>query len=81
MARLNRAVAVAERDGPAAGLDLVEQISGLDGYPWWHATRAELLRRTGQTALARAAYQQAIGLGLNGPHLDHLRRRLADLPG
>ena len=81
VARLNRAVAVAERDGPAAGLDLVEQISGLDGYPWWHATRAELLRRTGQAALARAAYQQAIGLGLNGPHLDHLRRRLADLPG
>ncbi len=81
VARLNRAVAVAERDGPAAGLALVERITGLDGYPWWHATRAELLRRTGQVALARAAYQQAIGLGLNGPHLDHLRRRLAELPG
>ena len=46
MARLNRAAAVAERDGPAAGLALVDAIDGLAGYPWWHATRAELLQRS-----------------------------------
>ncbi len=38
---------VAERDGPAAGLGLVDVIDGLTGYPWWHATRAELLHRLG----------------------------------
>jgi len=43
--RLNRAVAVAERDGPAVGLTLVDAIGDLAGYPWWHATRAEHLRR------------------------------------
>ena len=45
VAQLNRAAAVAERDGPAAGLALVNAIDGLTGYPWWHATRAELLHR------------------------------------
>src|SRR6266498_4727545 len=78
--QLNRAVAVAERDGPAAGLALVEEISDLAGYPWWHATRAELLRRLGQTEPARSAYQQALALGLNDPQTEHLRRRLAELP-
>ena len=58
--RLNRAAAVAERDGPAAGLALVEAIDGLAGYPWWHATRAELLHRLGQPAAARAAYRRAL---------------------
>jgi RNA polymerase sigma-70 factor (ECF subfamily) len=77
--RLNRAVAVAERDGPAAGLALVEQISDLAGYPWWHATRAELLRRLGQTEAARSAYHQALALGMNEPQTDHLRRRLTEL--
>ncbi|MFC0528927.1 RNA polymerase sigma factor [Phytohabitans kaempferiae] len=79
VARLNRAVAVAERDGPAAGLALVEGIGGLDGYPWWHATRAELLRRDGRAEEARVAYERAIGLGLSEPQLTHLRRRLAEL--
>jgi len=78
--RLNRAVAVAERDGPAAGLALVEEISDLAGYPWWHATRAELLRRLGQTEPARSAYRQAITLGMNDPQTEHLRRRLTELP-
>ncbi|MDQ7909562.1 sigma-70 family RNA polymerase sigma factor [Phytohabitans sp. ZYX-F-186] len=81
VARLNRAVAVAERDGPAAGLALVDAIGGLDGYPWWHATRAELLHRGGRPDEARAAYERAIGLGLSEPQLAHLRRRLAELPG
>ncbi|BCB74017.1 sigma-70 family RNA polymerase sigma factor [Phytohabitans flavus] len=79
--RLNRAVAVAERDGPAAGLALVDGIGGLDGYPWWHATRAELLRRDGRPDAAKAAYERAITLGLNEPQLAHLRRRVAELPG
>ena len=78
--RLNRAVAVAERDGPAAGLSLVDQIGGLERYPWWHATRAELLHRLGHAAPARAAYRQAIALGMSEPVTAHLRRRLADLP-
>jgi len=78
--QLNRAVAVAERDGPAAGLALVEEISDLAGYPWWHATRAELLRRLGQTEPARSAYRQALTLGMNDPQTEHLRRRLTELP-
>ena len=78
--RLNRAVAVAERDGPAAGLALVEEIGDLAGYPWWHATRAELLHRLGQTEPARSAYQQALALGMNDPQTEHLRRRLTELP-
>jgi RNA polymerase sigma-70 factor (ECF subfamily) len=78
--RLNRAVAVAERDGPAAGLALVEQLGNLDGYPWWHASRAELLHRLGRTEPARAAYRQAIALGMSEPLTAHLRRRLAELP-
>jgi predicted RNA polymerase sigma factor len=77
--RLNRAVAVAERDGPAAGLALVDGLDGLDRYPWWHATRAELLRRLGQTEPARAAYEQALALDLSGPQAAHLRGRLAEL--
>jgi RNA polymerase sigma-70 factor (ECF subfamily) len=79
--RLNRAVAVAERDGPAAGLDLVDAIGDLDGYPWWHAARAELLHRIGRTGEARAAYERALALGFNGPQEAHLLRRVAALPG
>jgi RNA polymerase sigma factor (sigma-70 family) len=77
--RLNRAVAVSERDGPAAGLAVVDAIDGLDRYPWWHATRAELLHRLGDTAAARAAYRRALALDLSRPQADHLRRRLAAL--
>jgi RNA polymerase sigma factor (sigma-70 family) len=80
VARLNRAVAVAERDGPAAGLALVEEIVDLAGYPWWHATRAELLRRLGRAPEARTAYEQAFTLGINDPQTEHLRRRLTELP-
>jgi RNA polymerase sigma-70 factor (ECF subfamily) len=78
--RLNRAAAVAERDGPAAGLALVEAIDSLAGYPWWHATRGELLHRLGRTEPARSAYRQALALGMNEPQAEHIRRRLADLP-
>jgi RNA polymerase sigma-70 factor (ECF subfamily) len=79
--RLNRAVAVAERDGPAAGLALVDAIDGLDGYPYWHATRAELLRRLGEPGAARAAYERALALGTSEPQAAHLRGRLSALSG
>jgi RNA polymerase sigma factor (sigma-70 family) len=77
--RLNRAAAVAERDGPAAGLALVDEIDGLDGYPWWHATRAELLHRLDRTDAARRAYTRALDLPVSAPVARHLRRRLAEL--
>ena len=63
--RLNRAAAVAERDGAAAGLDLVDAIDGLDGYALWHATRGVLLRRLGRTEDAVAADARAAALPLN----------------
>ncbi|GAA3436034.1 RNA polymerase sigma factor [Kutzneria kofuensis] len=77
--RLNRAVAVAERDGAAAGLALVDAIPDLEAYPWWHASRAELLNRLGDKDSARAAYERALASGLNEPTAEHLRRRLEDL--
>jgi RNA polymerase sigma factor (sigma-70 family) len=79
--RLNRAVAVAERDGAVAGLALVDAIEGLGEYPWWHASRAELLHRLGQVLPARAAYERALALALNEPQAEHLRARLAVLSG
>jgi RNA polymerase sigma factor (sigma-70 family) len=78
--RLNRAAAVAERDGPAAGLALVEAIEGLEAYPWWHATRAELLRGLDRASESREAYEKALDLGMSEPQTDHLRRRIAALP-
>ena len=81
VAQLNRAAAVAERDGPAAALALADAIGGLDEYPWWHATRAELLHRLGRAEQARAAYQRALALGMSEPQAGHLRRRIADLRG
>ena len=80
VARLNRAAAVAERDGPAAGLALVDSIDGLPAYPWWHATRAELLQRLGRPAEARAAYERALALSMCDPQAGHLRDRMSQLP-
>src|SRR4051812_33364111 len=74
--RLNRAAAVSERDGPAAGLALVDAIPGLESYPWWHATRAELLARLDRPAEARTAYRAALALDLAAPTRAHLERRL-----
>lgn len=65
--QLNRAAAVAERDGPAAGLALVDAVTGLEGYALWHATRAVLLRRLGRDDEAAAADHQAVRHPLNGP--------------
>ncbi|MEV6611586.1 sigma-70 family RNA polymerase sigma factor [Kutzneria sp. NPDC051319] len=75
--RLNRAAAVAERDGPAAGLALVDGIADLESYPWWHASRAELLNRLGDKDAARAAFEKAVAAGINEPTAEHLRRRIS----
>jgi len=80
VARLNRAAAVAERDGPGAALALVDSIDGLPAYPWWHAARAELLQRLGRPAEARAAYERALALSMCDPQAGHLRDRMSQLP-
>ncbi len=77
--RLNRAVAVGERDGPAAGLDEVEGLSGLSDYPLWQAARAELLARLGRPAAARTAYDAALALPQDPAQVRHLRRRRSRL--
>jgi RNA polymerase sigma factor (sigma-70 family) len=74
--RLNRAAAVAERDGPAAALALVDGLAGLEDYPWWHASRAELLHRLG-SASALGALDRAVETGLPAAHAAHLRHRLS----
>jgi RNA polymerase sigma-70 factor (ECF subfamily) len=75
--QLNGAVAVAEADGPAAALAVVDAL-GLDGYQYWHSTRAELLRRLGRSAEARAAYQAALALAVSEPERRFLRHRIED---
>lgn len=77
---LNRAVAVAELDGPAVGLALVEPLA-LAGYPAWHVTRADLLRRLDRRAEAAAAYDRAIALTGNPAEQAFLRRRRAGIDG
>jgi len=80
---LNRAVAVAMRDGPAAGLALIDAIlarGDLADYHLAHAARAELCRRAGRTADARASYERALGLANQEPERRFLAQRLADLP-
>ena len=78
---LNRAVAVAMADGPAAGLRLVEQLEAdgtLDGYYLLHATRADLLRRLGRNTEAAAAYRRALELAGTDAERRYLARRLAE---
>ena len=75
--RLNRAVAVAEAEGPAAALALVDALD-LPGYQHWHSTRAELLRRLGRAAEARAAYREALALARAVPERRFLERRIAE---
>jgi RNA polymerase sigma-70 factor, ECF subfamily len=75
---LNRAVAIAMADGPAAGLPLVDVLAGeLDGYHLFHSTRADLLRRLGRTGEAAAAYGRALDLATNPQERAFLERRLA----
>lgn len=79
---LNRAVAVAMRDGPEAGLALIDGILGrgdLAAYRLAHAARADLCRRLGRTADARAAYERALALTQQAPERRFLQRRLSEL--
>lgn len=64
---LNRAAAIAERDGPGPALGLVDGIDGLEGYSLWHAVRAVLLRRLDRPIEAQAAEARAGALPLNDP--------------
>ncbi|MGH8611285.1 MAG: RNA polymerase sigma factor [Gammaproteobacteria bacterium] len=79
---LNRAVAVAMRDSPLAGLALIDSIlarSDLSDYHLAHAARADLCRRLGRTAEARASYERALGLTKQEPERRFLQRRLREL--
>jgi RNA polymerase sigma-70 factor (ECF subfamily) len=79
---LNRAVAVAMRDDPSVGLDLIDallQRGELLDYSLAHAARADLCRRLGRTQEARAAYQKALDLTRQVPERHLLERRLAEL--
>ncbi len=79
---LNRAVAVAEVEGPAAAIDAVDALdaAGLDGYHPFHAIRADLLTRLERFDEAAAAYDRAIELAGNATERAFLERRRADLP-
>jgi RNA polymerase sigma-70 factor, ECF subfamily len=80
---LNRAVAVAMRDGPAQGLALVDTIlrrGDLVDYHLAHAARADLCRRLGRTEEARTAYLRALDLARQAPEQRYLQRRLDELP-
>lgn len=80
---LNRAVAVAMRDGPAVGIGLIEtllQRGELREYPLAYTAQAELNRRLGQTVAARAGYEKALKLSQQEPERRLLKRRLAELP-
>ncbi len=79
---LNRAVAVAMRDGPAAGLALIDAIlarGDLADYHLAHSARADLCRRTGDVARARGSYARALELARQEPERRFLERRLAEL--
>jgi RNA polymerase sigma-70 factor, ECF subfamily len=78
---LNRAVAIAMADGPEAGLlvvDEIEESGALDGYYLLPATRADLLRRLGRTAMARGAYERALELAPTEAERRYLRKRIAE---
>ena len=79
---LNRAVAVAMRDGPAAGLAIIDALlarGDLDDYHLAHSARADLCRRVGRTADARRSYQRALDLTRQEPERRFLERRLHEL--
>src|SRR5262249_43363211 len=79
---LNRAVAVAMRDGPAAGLTLIDALldrGDLVTYHLAHAARADLLRRLGHRDAARAAYERALELAQQEPERRFLMKRLSQL--
>ena len=79
---LNRAVAVAMRDGPAAALPTIDELlrkGGLDQYHLAHAARADLCRRLGRKAEARSSYERALALARQEPERRFLKQRLAEL--
>jgi RNA polymerase sigma-70 factor (ECF subfamily) len=79
---LNRAAAVAMRDGPEAGLALIDAIlarGDLEDYQLAHSARADLCRRLGRTADARASYRRALALTRQEPERRLLERRLREL--
>ena len=81
---LNRAVAVAMRDGPAEGLALIDAVladGSLADYHLAHAARADLCRRMGRVAEARASYERALQLVRQEPERRFLERRLSELAG
>ena len=75
---LNRAIAVAEADGPEAGLALVDSLY-LEGYRYFHSTRADLLRRLGRLEEARTAFERALELAGTEPERRFLKRRIAEV--
>jgi RNA polymerase sigma-70 factor (ECF subfamily) len=76
VAALNRAIAVAERDGPAGALDALDALAdALDGYHLLHAARGDVLHRLGRDDEAAAAFERAIALTANAAEIDLLRRR------
>jgi RNA polymerase sigma-70 factor (ECF subfamily) len=80
---LNRAAAVAMRDGPLAGLTLIDAIlarGDLADYHLAHSARADLCRRLGRTAEARASYERALRLTRQEPERRFLERRVGELP-
>ncbi len=74
---LNRAIAVAEAEGAEPGLALVDRLD-LDGYQYYHSTRADLLRRLGRTDEARVEYERALRLADSEPERRFLQRRVSD---
>ena len=85
MVELNRAVAVAMADGPAAGLERLDSLATDDrlaAYPYFHSARADLLRRLGRSGEATSAYSLALEQTSNEVERTFLRRRLAEVaPG
>jgi RNA polymerase sigma-70 factor (ECF subfamily) len=77
---LNRAIAVAEANGPEAGLDIVDRLD-LDEYRYLHSARGELLRRLGRTAEAADAYRRALDLVDDDAERRFLERRIAEVAG
>jgi len=75
---LNRAIAIAETDGPEAALELLDGLQ-LDDYRYYHSTRADLLRRLGRNAEARAAYGRALALTSTDAERRFLQGRLLEL--
>ena len=76
---LNRAVAVAEAEGPAAGLEIADELSDLDDYRYLHSTRGELLKRLGRDDEARAAFNRALALVHDEAERRLIERRLSEL--